>query len=433
MWAVDRQDDLRSPGKGPKVDGQSTEVRRELCLRCKGGKLLCGKSRCPITAQTSVHSDVARKLRKDIASPSPPGFFVGWKGYPKVSLGPMGLAVPHEDPSFLDDPARWYGATIQEVVGFRSLLVRSRESVDIHAARDPPATLRDYQDLVLSSRPVDVELHLRQVPRFHIAFSAIAQPMGPSAELKSFDLVGNPSVPRAADKVTGDTDLKAEEGVANLFDAGMDVYHVQKVLSAGLLGRGKDRTLVPTRWAITATDDIVGRDLADRLRDLPELDEVLLFSNEYMGNHYEIILMPGPLEFEHLESWEGGSVWGAGDGWTVVQEYEPTEGRTSYAVKQGGGYYAARLAVYEAMVRMGRQAVAVALREIDKTYYLPVGVWEVRENVRRALQNAPERFPDLKTALATAAPRTGTGLTRWVRNSAILKNRLYQRTLTSFF
>jgi len=345
----------------------------------------------------------------------------------------MGLAVPHEDPSFLDDPARWYGATIQEVVGFRSLLVRSRESVDIHAARDPPATLRDYQDLVLSSRPVDVELHLRQVPRFHIAFSAVAQPMGPSAELKSFDLVGNPAVPRAADKVTSDTDLPAEEGVANLFDAGMDVYHVQKVLSAGLLGRGKDRTLVPTRWAITATDDIVGRDLAARLRDLPELDEVLLFSNEYMGNHYEIILIPGRLEFEHLESWAGGSAWGAGDDWTVVQEYEPSEGRTSYATKQGGGYYAARLAVYEALVSMGRQAVAVALREIDNTYYLPVGVWEVRENVRRAMQNTPERFPDLRTALAAAAPRTGTGLKRWIDNSSILKNRLYQRTLTSFF
>ena len=90
-------------------------------------------------------------------------------------------------------------------------------------------------------------------------------------------------------------------------------------------------------------------------------------------------------------------------------------------------------AVYEALVRMGRQAVAVALREIDKTYYLPVGVWEVRENVRRAMQDEPERFPDLKAALAAAAPRTGTGLKRWVSESSILKNRLYQRRLTSFF
>jgi Uncharacterized conserved protein len=59
------------------------------CLRCKGLKLLCGKAQCPLLTQYRVRAGVNKMLSKDICDASPPGIFVGWKGYPKVQMGPM--------------------------------------------------------------------------------------------------------------------------------------------------------------------------------------------------------------------------------------------------------------------------------------------------------------------------------------------------------
>jgi len=64
-----------------------------------------------------------------------------------------------------------------------------------------------------------------------------------------------------------------------------------------------------------------------------------------------------------------------------------------------GGHYAMRLAVLEKLFQMRRQAAVLALREVGPEYYAPVGVWQVREGVRRALSSEPLRFGELGWAL----------------------------------
>ena len=66
-----------------------------ICLRCKGGKLLCGKKTCPILLKKSVLKsiipfDVDKSLKNvELSGASPPGFFVGRYNYPKVAVGPL--------------------------------------------------------------------------------------------------------------------------------------------------------------------------------------------------------------------------------------------------------------------------------------------------------------------------------------------------------
>jgi len=113
---------------------------------------------------------------------------------------------------------------------------------------------------------------------------------------------------------------------------------------------------------------------------------------------------------------------------TIQEEYEGFEGRSDYALKEGGGYYAGRLAVTEALHRMKKQARTIIFREIYEGYTIPVGVWEVRENVRKALQKKPKRFSNMTAALEDIETRLRIPPREYLKNSEMLK----QRKLSEF-
>ena len=84
----------------------------------------------------------------------------------------------------------------------------------------------------------------------------------------------------------------------------------------------------------------------------------------------------------------------------IFADYEGFNGRKSYAAEEGGGYYATRLAVAEALHKMGRQAGVVVFREIQPSYAIPLGVWVVRETVRDAFRTGGVKFDTREEALA---------------------------------
>ncbi|HII86076.1 TPA: hypothetical protein HA273_05865, partial [Candidatus Bathyarchaeota archaeon] len=97
-----------------------------LCVVCKGARFLCGKTRCPIMVKVNFFlKSVPLMASEDIAGISPPSVFIGRIGYPHVYAGPLVPPVS-EDTSLYDMPERWFGKTIDEIVGFRSLLVRGK-------------------------------------------------------------------------------------------------------------------------------------------------------------------------------------------------------------------------------------------------------------------------------------------------------------------
>jgi len=74
---------------------------------------------------------------------------------------------------------------------------------------------------------------------------------------------------------------------------------LQKLLSAGLLGKGSARKMVPTRWSITAVDDTLSKNMLDKIRYYTEEDKILLFSGNFVGNYIEILVLPGRFSFFH--------------------------------------------------------------------------------------------------------------------------------------
>ncbi len=376
--------------------------------------------------ETEIRLQQGLRMKKEVFGPSPPNIFVGSYGYPGVDAGPLVAIDSTWSAEALDDPRGWYGSSLQDIVVFRSMLARGKKKTAVRASS---REVDQMQEVVLSKKTVDLEVWFRHEPRFSMTFSPVAQPMGPSAEMDRMRLAGNPVVPKKVDAVI-EENLKARVAVSELLDKGFEYYYLQKLLSAGMLGEKPRRKLVPTRWSITAADRMIADVHIGKLKAMRDLEEVRVYSNEYLFNHLEILLVPGAWEFEQFESWQKGSGWHSGAGeWGLAAEYEPFEGRSDYAETEGGGYYAGRIGVAEALAtKLKRQAKAIIFREIGSEYNLPVGVWEVRESVRHAFEGTPSKFATVEEAKLHLRGRLKNPLENYLRSSRILP----QKRITEF-
>ncbi len=179
-------------------------------------------------------------------------------------------------------------------------------------------------------------------------------------------------------------------------------------------------------------DDTVGKRLVERLKSLPLINEFRVYESWKLDNRFLILLFPQAWSYELVEAWYPGSTWNPhGTKIEMYSDWEDHRGRTSYA-KIGGCYYAARLAIAESLNKERRQAGALVLREAHPGYIMPVGVWNVRENVRRAMGQPYREFGDLASALYYISTRLEIKLQEWRRWSTILGRLLYQKRLDDF-
>lgn len=365
---------------------------------------------------------------KDFTGTSPPSIFVGRSFYPKVFVGILSPPVHHESANILDSPEEWYArkSSIDEIMNFRGQLIYSRFKTN--SVKRPSGRLEETtQEVAMSSKPTDVEIELRKNPQFKFIFNSWITPVGNPAPVLKARLTENPHVERSVDYVVSDSDLKANNAVVNLYKSGLQVSTIQKIFSAGLLGVNLERKFIPTRWGITAVDDIIGKHLREEIKNFQELGEVRYFFNSYLENYYHILLIPGQYQFELVESWieESGRR-------NIGADYENYWGRKDYADKTHGAFYSGRLAALEYLKKIKRQASVLILREISPDYNLPVGIWQLREAVRDAFNKKFETFSTVDQALQKISSLTRTGFL-WKQNSTFLKNLNQQTTLRKFY
>ncbi len=406
-------------------------TRNTLCVACKGSRFLCGKTRCPIIVKVNYFlKSVPLMQSEEIAGASPPSVFVGRIGYPYVYAGPLVPPV-QEDTSLYDLPEYWFGKTIDEIVGFRSMLVRGKHRVHVREFEKAGKIMEKTRELALAVKPVDVELILKKKPRGFLVLDDEVQPFGPSAPIRDL-LVGNARWDHQIEKAYGDTDLKAVDAVAELYGKGVLVTKIQRAFSVGAFGLEKNRRLVPTRWSITAVDSIISKTLMEKVKEFPEISEYRVYESRYLDNIFEVLMIPGAWSYEAIEAWYPGTVWNPrGRSVVMFSDWEGYGGRTTYA-EIGGCYYAARLAVCEQLVKERRQATVIVMREAHPGYIMPVGVWQVRENVRNAMRQKPYTFRTLEEALKFVASRFQIPLKQWILRSELLKNALFQKKITDF-
>jgi DNA repair protein NreA len=367
------------------------------CIRCKG-RGFCGRQACPHILKASAMFNVRQAIKKSSFSGSSPAPFIGRFGYPHVNVGI--LSPPGETDAWkYDAPKHWSanGYAIPDIVSLRSSLVNSREKTDIRGR-----SVEVAREVGLSSSPVEVEIELEDRPRFSLSADSVLAPMGPVGRLKKAVITSNPKIDRKVDKVYGDSDLRASQAIQYLHKNGFDENFLSKLLSVGAIGMKPERRLVPTRWSITATDDMVGKKEIDEIRSFPTADDYSAYFGSYLGNYYLVLLIPEIWGYELFETYMPNASWNTSEETSYSTDHEGYRGRKGYAENCAGGYYTARLAVAEKEKELGKQARAIVIRIITGEYSIPLGVWVTREATRRSLAGKPILFDTLDLMLSYA-------------------------------
>lgn len=337
-------------------------------------------------------------------SNSPPSVFVGSKlKYPLVNVGILSPLARDENAWVYDDAKYWAENDFQigDVLKLRDGLLNSRFQSNVTDSRTQKNFVQLAQEIAIASRPVDLEIELKNKLNFKRETDKVLAPHGMKAGLKNAKIVGNVSVSQHVDKVIND-DIKAVEGMNTLYKKGLDEYALSKILSVGVLGMKKNKKLVPTRWSITATDDTLAKNLLEKLRNFPVIENHQIFFGEFLGNCYMIILIPDVWGYELFEFYLPGSSWNPSEGIKASTDFEFFSGRKTYASNCAGGYYASRLPIVEYLNSIKRQASVLVLRIETPSYWAGLGVWVVRESVRKAIKKNAMKFCDLNETLESS-------------------------------
>lgn len=407
------------------------DIKYGLCVKCRGGKNLCGLTYCPLLVEYNVKliSKTLLKCSKEIYGSTPPSVFIGRVGYPYVDIGPATPPVVG-DTSVYDLPELWLNYTLNDILSYRLTLIRGKCRVRVVDVENN--IVLKLQELTLTLKPVDIEVYLTRIPKLRLVLDEHIPPMGPSSPMEKFKIIGSIRGDRRLEKAYYDYDLKARDAVILLYESGIPVSAIQRILSVGGLGKRGYRRLVPTRWSITAVDSIISDYLVSKVKEFQVISKYYVYVDYIMDNLFIVILAPRPWSFEWMEAWFPGSTWNPqGLKVEIEGDYEGYTGRTTYP-EIGGCYYASRLAVAEALLKMKRQATAILWREIYSGFNIPVGVWFVRECLRRILRKKPTKFNSITSVLSYIAKFTRVNINTWIDRSYLVKTLLKQETISKY-
>ena len=354
-----------------------------------------------------------------VSGSSPPSVFVGSYNYPKVLVGPM-VPPTHGDTSLLDSPEKWLGKSLEEIVNFRLNLVRGIQKVPV--SEPSGRYIENLQEVAMASKPIDSDIDFFKSTTPITSIDGESAPFGPIGEIKSAKFSSSSSE-KNIEKVYYDKDLKAQDAVLKLYNSGIEISKIQKCFSIGMMGQ--KRKLVPTRWSITATDDIISKSLMEQVLDYPVIDSHKVFSFEHLGNLFSVILFPHRWMFEMIEAWYSNGLLGFGS------DYEDARG-IDHPPAIAGAYFAAKLAVTEYLSKNKIQSGVLVFREIRPEYAIPVGVWQVREGIRAAMKQTPIVSDTFDSSVSLACTKMSISKNEWLLRGHITKL-LKQKTLSDFF
>lgn len=359
---------------------------------------------------------------KEFSGSSPPSFFVGRKNYPNVFVGILSSFQNIENAEILDYPEKWYSKrlSIEKIFELRCKLIYARSLMNIKEKNK--RLIETFKEIVPSRKKVDVEIELRKPPKFRFLLNNYFQPIGNPAPILRIKLNENPKIESFIEKKINDKDLKAFDCVVDLYEKGVEISRIQKIFSAGLLGLENEKKLVPTRWSITAIDSIISNYLLKKIKYFKPLEKIMVFKTSYIGNHFNVIFLPDYYKFEIFE-WKTSEK-------IVYNDYENFFGLKSYAENTGGAFYAAKLACLEYLRKIKRQASIIVLREESDEYYLPVGIWHLRESLRNCFNSKKfEIFDDINDMINKVNSRLKSNID-WAKLSKVLRFYKNQKRLT---
>jgi hypothetical protein len=286
------------------------------------------------------------------------------------------------------------------------------------------------QEMTLSLLPVESTVTFVKNPfpeNMSDNSETVVVPSMLAAEVTGFRPIQIRTDPRI-ERIYYDTDILSSDAMFDLYNNGITINQISKILSIGMMGRKRYRKLVPTRWSITAVDQIVSGKLIELIRHYQTIESMHLFAYSHVENRYWVLLIPNhDWSFEMVEAWRD-----ADSRIALGSDFEDSRGLKHYP-SIAGAYFAGRLAAAEYLHTKKRSAAVLILREILPEYILPVGVWQIREGIRMALKNPSMIFNELQSMLMYVGTRSTVPTSKWLTNSNTLKGMKAHSRISDFF
>jgi len=370
---------------------------------------------------------------------SPPSIFIGSRlKYPEVNVGILSPIDKDEKAWIYDDAKYWVENNFEviHILYLRNNLLNSRFRAKVMDARIGKKFLDISKEIAIASKPVNVEIKLKSKISFTGDRDRVLMPNGLNTNLQEIKITENVKVNHFLDKIIEDDELKVSESMQLLYNHNFDEYSLSKILSVGVLGLKKDRRLVPTRWSITASDDIIGKYLIKRIKDYKWIEDYRLFYEEFLGNQYLILMLPNVWSFELFELYLPGSSWNPSSKIKASTDMENYDGRKNYAINTSGGYYATRLSILKYLESIKRQASVLVIRIETPSYWTSLGVWVVRESVKRAMEKNID-YKSMQEIINNAKKisnfKYNFDVSEILNKSKLLKNSKTQKNLIEYF
>ena len=389
---------------------------------------------CPICQQENCkkHSLPLGKTIKisQFSGSSPPEIFVGRYNYPNINIGILSPAS-HGNTEILSSHELWHSQKLQipTILRFRNQLIYGRTKGNIKSPQNSSNPqnlkfLKVMQEISMTDKSISTSFKLKSPISSNKEQDKRVPLISNAVPVSQVNLNENPSIKPKIEYLVSDNEIKSKPAILELDKAGISSSSIMKILSAGLLGLKKNRILVPTRWSITAVDDTLSKEKLKQIKTYQQISEYLIFSADYLGNHYHFLLIPDSWQFEVIEiSLKNFGVW---------HDHESFFARKKYADSVTGAYYANRLAVCEYLEKIKRQASCLVFREIRPEYYAPLGVGILRQTSREAFSFPPQKFPSLQTALSHIQQNLRIPISNYTNKSILLKNLKQQTKLQQF-
>lgn len=376
---------------------------------------ICGAFGC------KKHSKLFQNIKKisGFSGSSPPEVFIGKWDYPNVYIGVLSPQNEFGNTQSLSSQEFWHKnrLDIPDILSLRAKLIYGRAKSNVKKPLSKEGIIPSLQEIAMSSNSVSTDFQLEkpviEKNKEHEPYSSV---ISRAASVKSIKLSENPKIHQKMDYLTNDSDAKSQTAMLELEKADIPTASIIQVLSAGLLGKQIQRKLVPTRWAITAVDDTLSKNKLKKIKYFQEISEISVFTSEYLGNHYEFMLLPDKFSFEVIEINQNNqnAEW---------HDYESFFGRKTYAESVTGAYYANRLALCEYLEKIQRQCSCIVFREINPEIYTQsMGVGILRQISREAFKNPPQKFSSIQEAISSIQGRIKLPVSIFSKKSIILEN-----------
>lgn len=235
-----------------------------------------------------------------------------------------------------------------------------------------------------SKKPIESEhIFENELQIGSILSSKTAGLLGNSSPLLQIKTHDNISISKHLEKhQSGET--KAKEAIIDLYERGFNDTQIRTLLSLSTFGRGRNKILVPSKWAISACDNILEQHLYSKIINYKLGTKYQVFKRDDKGNHFIICMIPKSFCAEIIETYiDSQNIE------IIENDFVPFSNKLSSGKPEcAGGYWATKLAMFEYMQQERRQYACISIRVINN-YEIPLGVIFVRESVREAIFKNP--------------------------------------------